>query len=152
MNEMQISDLQANFSYCLLRYIFAMRRKLLDRSDYKSSLVYVMARSHEAASHHLSQYRPKSISTFGRFRPQSVKYWTAHGYPSGFLHRHCAVIPKLLCSNESTFNNMNAYSIWIYGSWQCKLKSQQNRMHIPWGILYTFSVARTAFLRLVFLC
>ena len=58
MNEMQISDLQANFSYCLLRYIFAMRRKLLDRSEDKSSLVYVMARSHEAASHHLSQYRP----------------------------------------------------------------------------------------------
>ena len=51
----------------------ALRWMSLNLTDDKSTLVLVMAWCHQAISHYLSQYWPRSLSPYGVTRPQWVK-------------------------------------------------------------------------------
>ena len=73
-----------NFRYVICKLIsvidgrgsfgeIAVRWMLLDLNDDKSTLVQVMAWCHQATSHYLSQWWPRSMSPYGVTRPQWVK-------------------------------------------------------------------------------
>ena len=57
--------------------IIALIWMLLDFIDDQSALVQVMAWCHQATSHYLSQYWPRSMSPNGVTRPQWVEYGIA---------------------------------------------------------------------------
>ena len=60
----------------------ALRWMSLDLTDEKSTLVQVMAWCHQATSHYLSQWWPRSLSPYGVARPQWVKRFDfIHGNP-----------------------------------------------------------------------
>ena len=56
----------------------ALRWMLHDLTDDKSTLVQVMAWCHQATSHYLSQWWPRSMSPYGVTRPQRINglSWT----------------------------------------------------------------------------
>ena len=53
----------------------ALRWMSLNLTDDKSTLVQVMAWCRQATSHYLSQWRPRSLSSYGFTRPQWSFYW-----------------------------------------------------------------------------
>ena len=57
-----------------ISYKIAFRRRPLELTDDKSTLVQVMAWCRQATSHYLSQCWPRSMSPNGVTRPQWVKY------------------------------------------------------------------------------
>ena len=60
----------------------ALRWLSVEPTDDKSILVQVMAWCHQAASHYLSQYWPRSVSPYGVTRPQSVNSMTPWKWPA----------------------------------------------------------------------
>ena len=62
----------------------ALRWMSMDLTDDKSTLVQVMAWCRQATSHYLSQYWPRSLSSYGVTRPQWVK-WNLNQIQNDFL-------------------------------------------------------------------
>ena len=66
-------------------------------TDDKSTLVQVMARCHQAASHYLNQCWPRSKPPYGAVRPQwvNVKEWYRTKYITKFIHNNLVHKEKL---------------------------------------------------------
>ena len=72
---------------------------LLDLTDYKSTLVQVMAWCHQATSHYLSQCWPRSLSPYGVTRPQWVNTLRSEQNGQHFADNifNCIFLRESLC-------------------------------------------------------